>query len=68
MTAKWVWEQPLKSARSSTNYTGSKIELLVRHIEVFRQQLARESHMAQELELQLVELLSIIKMKNREET
>ncbi len=66
MTRNWPLGQRLKSGKSSTGFTVSKIELLVKHIAVFRAELARVSHMVQELELQLAELSNIIEMKNKE--
>ncbi len=68
MTVVWQSVQPSKLDRSFIKFTGSKIELLLRHIAVFRVELARVSAMEQELELQLVELSSIINQKKTEVT
>ncbi len=51
---------------SSTEFIGSKIELLVKHIEAFLEELGEVSVMGQDL-VQLLEVqLSIIKKKNLE--
>ncbi len=67
MTVVWQLVQPLKSDRLFTKFTGSKIELLKRHISVFQRELERVSAMGQELELQLEELSNIINKKKTEE-
>ncbi len=51
------------SDRWFTEYIVSKTELLVKHIEVFREELAKVSVMEQDLEQLLVQQLNFIKMK-----
>ncbi len=68
VTRNWPLGQRLRSDRLSTEYTGSKIGLLVRHIQAFREELVEVSVMGQELELQLEELLSIINQKKTKVT
>ncbi len=68
VTRNWPLGLPLKSGRLSTGFTGSKIELLERHILAFREELLEVSRMGQELELLLVELSNIISPKKTEVT
>ena len=62
------YPKSVKIVKSHTRFILTKTELLVKHIEVFRLELARVSHMEQELALQLVELSSILKKKRLEVT
>ncbi len=50
--------------RSSTEYIGSKIELLVKHLEAIQEEFATVSSMVQELEQLLEVQLNIISQKN----
>lgn len=68
MQNNWSSESLSESDKSHTGFTLHKTRLLIKHIEVFRQELARVSHMEQELALQLAELSNILKMKNLEAT
>ncbi len=52
----------------STECTASKIELLVKHIEAFLEELVEVSNMGQDLAQLLEAQLSIIKRKSLEET
>ncbi len=62
----WPSARQLKSDKSSTEFTGSKIGLLVKHIADFRAELAKVSAMGQLLELQLEVLSNIINPKKTE--
>ncbi len=55
-----------ESGKLSTEFIGSKTEVLVKHIEAFLEELEKVSAMEQELGLQLEELLSIISKKKTE--
>ncbi len=71
MIRNWLPEQsqPLSDLdKLSTEFTVSKIGLLVRRIEAFREVLAEVSAMGQVLEQLLVQQLSIIKTKKPEVT
>ncbi len=61
-------ELPSGLDNSSTECIVSKIGLLVKHIEAFREELAKASAMGLDLEQLLEAQLSIIKKKNLEVT
>ncbi len=62
----WLSELPSDSDSSSTEFIGSKTELLSKHIEAFLKMLEEVSATEQELGQLLEVLLSSIKTKNKE--
>ncbi len=66
MIRSWSSEPLFDLDNLSTKYTVSKIELLAKHIAVFREECAKVSSMAVQLEVLLEDLLLIIKPKKTE--
>ncbi len=69
MTRKWQQlVLPSDLVNLSTECIVSKIELLVKHIEAFHEELVVVSRMEQDLARLLVQQLNFIKMKSKVET